>query len=118
MAALRVENLVVPGNGLEPSSLAAADFKSAVFTNFTTRAGSPRASPRTAAAGRGARPGFGSRAVLGQLQPGVHHRVGIQGNALDALVHQPLGKIRVIRGTLAANADVFAEAVAGADCHG
>ncbi|CAB1368033.1 protein of unknown function [Denitratisoma oestradiolicum] len=29
---------VVPGNGLEPSGLAAADFKSAVFTNFTTRA--------------------------------------------------------------------------------
>ena len=29
---------VVPGTGLEPVSLAAADFKSAVYTNFTTRA--------------------------------------------------------------------------------
>ncbi len=29
---------MVPGTGLEPVSLAAADFKSAVYTNFTTRA--------------------------------------------------------------------------------
>ena len=33
-----VPGVVVPGTGLEPVSLAAADFKSAVYTNFTTRA--------------------------------------------------------------------------------
>lgn len=30
---------MVPRTGLEPVSLAAADFKSAVYTSFTTRAG-------------------------------------------------------------------------------
>ena len=33
------DNYMVPGVGLEPTSLAAADFKSAVYTNSTTRAG-------------------------------------------------------------------------------
>ena len=31
-------SLMVPGTGLEPVSHAAADFKSAVYTNFTIRA--------------------------------------------------------------------------------
>ena len=36
---IRLDRMLVPGTGLEPVSLAAADFKSAVYTSFTTRAG-------------------------------------------------------------------------------
>lgn len=33
-----LQTVLVPGTGLEPVSLSAADFKSAMFTNFITRA--------------------------------------------------------------------------------
>ena len=43
-------------------------------------------------------------------QPGLDHGVGIERDAVDALIEQPAGEIRVIRRALAADADVFARA--------
>src|SRR6478735_2545792 len=41
---------------------------------------------------------------LGQLEPGVDDGVRIQRHRFDALFHEPLGEVRVIRRALAADA--------------
>src|SRR6185503_20473318 len=58
-----------------------------------------------------------SRPLLsGQHEPRVEHGVRIQGQAVDALLHEPAREIRVIRRPLAADADVLAVLAAGLDC--
>src|SRR5207248_3221063 len=48
---------------------------------------------------------------------GRDHRIRIEGEALDALLHQPAGKVWVVRRSLAANSHVLALLAAGADRH-
>ena len=48
------------------------------------------------------------QASAGQLLPGGHHAVRVQRNGRDALLRQPLCKVRVVAGALAADADVLA----------
>src|SRR5690625_4953164 len=55
--------------------------------------------------------------LLGQIHPGFHHRVGVQGHAVDTLFHQPMGEIRMVGRALAADADVLALLAAGVDGH-
>src|SRR5205807_8432967 len=50
-------------------------------------------------------------------QPGFHHGVRVEREALDALLDQPAGEVRVVRGALAADTDVLALSAAGADRH-
>jgi hypothetical protein len=45
--------------------------------------------------------------LFGQEQPGFEYGVGTQRYAVDALLHQPMRKVGMIRWTLAADADVF-----------
>src|SRR5690606_18405258 len=52
------------------------------------------------------------RHVLGEIEPRLNDRVRIQRHALDALLEQPLGEIRVVRRPLAADTDVLAAAQA------
>src|SRR6056297_727333 len=56
--------------------------------------------------------------LAGQEQPGLDHRVRVEGHALDALIEQPVGEIRMVRRTLSADAHVFILAAAGLDGHG
>ena len=46
--------------------------------------------------------------LLGQVQPGVNHRIRIQGDAAEPLLQQPLCPVRVVLGALTADAHVFA----------
>src|SRR5690606_25720897 len=55
---------------------------------------------------------------LGQSQPGIDHGVGIQRHRLDALLHQPLGQVRMVGRALATDADVLALGTGGGDGHG
>lgn len=65
----QVQSEVVPGTGLEPVTLARADFKSAVFTNFTTRAGGAALYRRAVSRAVGIRAGcFASAAAVGSAQ--------------------------------------------------
>src|SRR3954470_22259427 len=43
-----------------------------------------------------------------EKKPSLDHRIGIERDGVDALLHQPLCKIRMVRRSLAADADVFA----------
>ena len=52
---------------------------------------------------------------LTQRCPGLDHGVGVQRDRADALRHQPLRKVRVVAGALAADADVFALGQPGLD---
>src|SRR5581483_12159440 len=65
---------------------------------------------RTRAPGRGLR-------LLGEIEPGFDHRVGIERDRLDAFLEEPAREIRVIAGTLAADADVLLLLAAGRDRH-
>src|SRR6185437_5378542 len=58
-----------------------------------------------------------STLVLRQSQPGVDDGVRIQRHRFDALVHQPLGEVRVIARTLSADADVLAFCTRRLDRH-
>ena len=55
--------------------------------------------------------------MSGELEPGIHDRIRVQRNGLDALVHQPLGQVGVVRRPLAADAHVLAELVGCLDRH-
>mmetsp|Transcript_82393 Transcript_82393/g.148665 ORF Transcript_82393/g.148665 Transcript_82393/m.148665 type:complete len:529 (-) Transcript_82393:1212-2798(-) len=46
--------------------------------------------------------------LLAQEIPGWDHRVRVQRQGIDALIHQPLGQVWVVRRTLAADANVLA----------
>src|SRR5213078_536469 len=59
----------------------------------------------------------GGRGRLREEQPGFHHGVRVEREALDALLDQPAGEVRVVRGALAADTDVLALSAAGADRH-
>ena len=50
-----------------------------------------------------------------QPDPGVDHCVGIERDAVDALVQQPLGEVRMITGTLSADPH-YSRGLAGRDC--
>src|SRR6266849_4279001 len=50
-----------------------------------------------------------------ELQPGVHNRVGIEGEALDAFLDQPPGEVEMVGGPLPADADVFSRLAARLD---
>ena len=50
-----------------------------------------------------------------KIKPGLHDGVRIERNAVNAFVHEPLGKIGVIGWALAADPDVFAGLAAGLD---
>src|SRR4051812_46195216 len=52
---------------------------------------------------------------LGEVEPGLDDGVGVEGEALDALFHQPLREVRVIGGALAADPDVLTRFAAGLD---
>src|SRR3954470_25001331 len=52
---------------------------------------------------------------LGQPEPGLDDRVGVEAHRLDALLEEPLGGVGVVRGALAADADVLVEVAAGRD---
>src|SRR5690606_40699093 len=45
---------------------------------------------------------------FGEEEPGIKNGVRVQGDAFDALLHQPARQIRVVGRTLAADADVLA----------
>src|SRR5690554_4336344 len=53
--------------------------------------------------------------LVGQEEPGIQHRIRVQGYRIDTLVHQPLGQVRMIRRALTANADVLTGFLAGLD---
>mmetsp|Transcript_5226 Transcript_5226/g.12433 ORF Transcript_5226/g.12433 Transcript_5226/m.12433 type:complete len:481 (+) Transcript_5226:192-1634(+) len=53
--------------------------------------------------------------LLAQELPGRDDGVGVQGHRVDALVHEPLSQVRVVRRALAADADVFALGLGGFD---
>src|SRR5690606_34173425 len=55
----------------------------------------------------------GSGLTFRKEEPGVQYGVGVQRDAFDALLHQPLGQVRVVGRALAADADVLASLVAG-----
>jgi len=54
-------------------------------------------------------PGIGQTLFVqfGQTQPGLHHGVRVEGQAVDTLFHQPGGKVFVIRWSLSADTHVF-----------
>src|SRR3989344_615067 len=53
------------------------------------------------------------RLTFRQEEPGFQYGIRVQRNAFDALLHQPLGQVRVIRRALTANTDVLAGLIAG-----
>src|SRR5690348_364782 len=53
--------------------------------------------------------------LLRELEPGIDDGVGVQRHRFDALVHQPLGEVRVVARALAADADVLALRARGLD---
>src|SRR5690349_10008345 len=55
--------------------------------------------------------------IPGEEQPGLDDRVGIERDALDALLEQPAREVRVIRRALAADADVLALLATRVDGH-
>mmetsp|Transcript_44166 Transcript_44166/g.136882 ORF Transcript_44166/g.136882 Transcript_44166/m.136882 type:complete len:534 (-) Transcript_44166:737-2338(-) len=57
------------------------------------------------AQGARARP---ARSLLAQEHVRWDHGVGVQGDGVDALLHEPLGQVRVVGGALAADAHVLA----------
>src|SRR5262249_26124778 len=77
----------------------------------------PRNAVRTAIRRAAVTPQASSGFIAGEEQPGLHHGVRIQGHALDALIDEPAREIGVIRGALAADADVLALLAAGRDGH-
>ena len=48
---------------------------------------------------------------------GVDHRIRVQRDAVDALIHQPFGQVGVVGGALTADADVLAGLVGGRNGH-
>ena len=54
---------------------------------------------------------------LPQLAPSLQQSIRIERHGLNADFHQPLREVEVIRWALAADADIFAFAVAGLDGH-
>src|SRR5690349_18011268 len=56
--------------------------------------------------------GSGRSLTFRQEEPGFQYGVRVQRHAFDALLHQPLGQVRVVRRALTADADVFAGLVA------
>lgn len=52
-----------------------------------------------------------------QTGPGIDHRVRVQRDAVDTLIHEPFGQIGVVGRALAADADVLAGLFGGGDCH-
>mmetsp|Transcript_46149 Transcript_46149/g.119750 ORF Transcript_46149/g.119750 Transcript_46149/m.119750 type:complete len:372 (-) Transcript_46149:323-1438(-) len=61
--------------------------------------------------------GVSLRTLPAQVQPGGDDAVGVQGHGVDALVHEPLGQLRLVGGALAADADVLALLLGGLDEH-
>lgn len=54
---------------------------------------------------------------LPQLAPSLQQGVWVERHGLDADLHQPLCEVEMVGGALAADADIFAFAVAGLDGH-
>jgi hypothetical protein len=57
------------------------------------------------------------RAMCGELEPSVDYCIRVQRDRLNALVHQPLGQVGVVRRALTADAHVLAEPVRRLDRH-
>jgi hypothetical protein len=72
---------LVPGTGLEPASREAADFKSAMFTNFITPAG---VEPHVDANSTIARRAHQTRAIQPQSAPTRTPALSIQGQNLES----------------------------------
>src|SRR5690606_24160972 len=53
--------------------------------------------------------------LIGQEEPGIQYRVRVERNAFDALLHQPLGQVRMIRRPLSTYANVLVSFFAGFD---
>jgi hypothetical protein len=56
--------------------------------------------------------------LLRQQLPSLHNRVRVERDRRNALLYQPLGKVGVVAGALAADAYVFALIQTGFDGHG
>ncbi len=56
--------------------------------------------------------------LLGQIEPGVDHGIGVERHGIDPLLDQPGGEVRVIGRPLAADPHVLARLAGGGDGHG
>src|SRR5688500_20407747 len=81
------------------------------YVRLTGGTGNRRGALSTRASGR-----LDFRSV-GQVQPRLDDRIGIERQAVDALVDEPAREIRVVGRALAADADVPAGIPAGLDRH-
>src|SRR5690606_30796622 len=50
-----------------------------------------------------------------QEEPGIQYRVWVQRNAVDPMIHKPLGEVSMVRGALPTNTDVFARCLTTLD---